>query len=180
MEINATYNDAWSCGQCFFDCYSFFARLSLVQTVFELSLGAGIVVANMATFLLIYFRSVPKTVFDNILMAHALVELVIGLFDLPFYHVMTIFGYWPFGKLACILWSILDNSVNTVAILHMAFLQYARVQSIAKPNSYLHNRLIRNSVSVCACVWFLSLAIWVSEIWKPFNSRLDTDHESRF
>ena len=176
FEYLTTDNSSWSCDPSdqfnlsgFFACYGYFIRLSLVQTIFQISLGLSIVIANVSTFLLIYLRRCRKTVFDRILMAHAIVEFVIGLFDLPFYHIMSVFGFWPFSQLACIIWSTLDNSVNTIAIFHMVFLQYVRVQCIKNPKSYLQTVLIKHSIQVCFGIWVFGLVVWVSYVFYDIS-----------
>ena len=143
-------------------CYGYFAKQSLTATILEILLGLGTVAANVFTFFLILTRNRKKFVFDKILMAHTIVDLVVGGIDLPVYHIYTIFGYWPFSETLCILWSSLDSSLNTITILHMLYMSYARIQSIINPKQYHYRLMIRKSPLVCAAIWLIGFSIWVS------------------
>ena len=142
-------------------CYGFYAKQSLIPTIFELLLGIGTVTANVFTFFLILTRNRKKFVFDKILMAHTIVDFVVGGIDLPIYHIFTVFGYWPFSETACIMWSSLDSSLNTITILHMLYMSYARIQSIINPKQYHYGFLIKRTPLVCISIWFIGFLIWV-------------------
>ena len=142
-------------------CYGYFAKHALASTILELSLGIGTVIANVFTFFLILTRNRKKFVFDKILMAHAIVDFVVGGIDLPIYHIFTMFGYWPFGETFCILWNSLDCSINTIGMLHMLFMSFARVRSITSPKDYHQNVIIKNPSRVCLAIWVISFILWV-------------------
>ena len=44
-------------------------------------------------------NSASRTIFDSIMLGHAIVDFLTGLFDIPLYHIYYTFGYWPLGSL---------------------------------------------------------------------------------
>ena len=74
------------------ECYVFYANSTLFGTIFEISLGIFTVFFNLLVMKMIYKKKEKKTVFDRILMAHALVDLVVGGLDLPIYHTYVTLG----------------------------------------------------------------------------------------
>ena len=85
-----------------------------------------------------------------------------GVVDLLIYHIYTIFGYWPFSKIACILWSSLDSSLNLLTLLHMLYLTWARIKSILKPRIYTESFLVKRPYQVLICIWIFSVSVWSS------------------
>ena len=157
IDCSTSSSKNWS----FLECYANFAGKTLLFTILEIFLGSSICTANLVTFFLILIRKKQKTVFDKIMMAHAVAEFVIGSLDLPFFHIMTTFGYWPFGKTLCIVWSTLDNAVNTITILHMSFISYVRVQCIVNPNTFTQQFMVKSPILVCCVLWISGFIIWV-------------------
>jgi hypothetical protein len=142
-------------------CYPYFSNIFLCGTILEIGLGISTLIFNMIVFKMIYNKKEKKVVFDQILMAHAIVDGVVGGIDLPFYHTYTIIGKWPFGEVPCILWNSLDSSLNTITILHMLYMSWVRVMSIIQPKTYLKNKIIKHPFLVSLLCWLTGFFIWI-------------------
>ena len=150
-----------------YSCYGYFASRALLLTILEIGLGVSSVLANGFVFWIILQNSSndnnrSRVIFDKILLAHAIVDFVTAGLDLPFYHILTIFGYWPFDKTWCIIWSTLDNAVNMISILHVFFLSLVQLMSILKPQKFSEYFLVKYSSIVPTVIWISGLTLWVS------------------
>lgn len=148
--------------QLFFKCYAVFARISLAETIFQLCLGLSTIFTNL---FLIYGilrkRADTKFIFDKILFTHSIVNFMVGFLDFPFYHVFHIFGFWPFNRLVCTLWSLLDTTLNTVTILHMLYMSWTRIRSLTRPKTYFNEKIIKYPYSVSVLTWLTGVCIWL-------------------
>ena len=141
------------------NCYLFFAKKNLYTTVLEIGLGLATVIVNCKLFWMILNKE-EKFVFDKIYMAHIIVDFICGGIDLPIYHIFTTFEYWPFSMMFCVLWNTLDNSINTVSILHMVYLSWVRIESIRDPKGYLNKYIVIYPFTVSLIIWIIGLCLW--------------------
>jgi dopamine receptor D1 len=142
-------------------CYPYFAFQSILLTILEIGLGVSTIIFNMIVFKMISNKKDKKVVFDQILISHAIVDGVVGGIDLPFYHIYTILGKWPFGETFCIIWNSFDSSLNTITILHMLYMSWVRVMSIIQPKTYLQNKIIKHPFIVSLLCWLTGFLIWI-------------------
>ena len=140
-------------------CYLFFVKLNILTTFLEISLCIGTVIVNSKLIWIVLNKN-DKTVFDKIYFCHAIVDLIFGGLDLPFYHIYNSFNFWPFSKIVCILWNTLDNAIITISILHMMFLSWARIESIRDPKEYLNKNIVKHPYISSITIWVMGLAMW--------------------
>nr|QVK45735.1 G protein-coupled receptor [Proales similis] len=114
-----------------------------------------------------------RTVFDQVFIAHAVVDLIVGLFVVPFYGVYNLFGYWPLGKTLCHIYVSIDYTVCHVGVLHILFIAYARLRSVQAPKNYPNERLIAHSKLVLASLWFISALVWLPLVNLTIHSTFD-------
>ena len=149
----------------FFDCYSFCFQESSVQSSLTLSLIAGTVIFNLAVIVCIRKNTKNQlTIFDKILVGHAIVDGLTGLVDIPLYHIRTCFGYWPLSNSLGILWAIFDNNINTVTNMHMLYLCWSRLRSIQNPKNFHQEILLKHPAITMLLIWLISLLIWIPQV----------------
>ena len=146
-------------------CYSYISKKYLIGTLFTWFLVTICIMANSLVLYIKFFRTNSYGIFDRILMGHLIVDLLTGIFDIPFYHFYYLFGYWPFGKFTLRLWSVFDNSLVIITMNHMLFASYCRLRSIQRPLSYKNEFLMRNSNWVMISFWILGAIIWIPIIY---------------
>jgi hypothetical protein len=141
-------------------CYPYFASNDLTSTILEICLGVSTAFFNILVIKMIQDKKEKKVVFDDILMTHAIVDGVVGGIDLPFFHIFTIIGKWPFGKVPCILWNSLDSSINAISMFHMLYMSWVRLMSILQPQTYLQNRIVKYPLRISLLCWLTGFLIW--------------------
>ena len=142
-----------------FACYDYFVQKNLTSTIFEYILGIGTVILNIQVFRMINAKE-KKVVFDKILMFHSIVDFVVGAFDLPFYHVFTMFNYWPLSLELCLLWNSLDSALFSISMLIMLYMAFCRFMSVHQPATYQNNRFVKHPFYMTTSIWIISLIYW--------------------
>jgi hypothetical protein len=144
----------------FFECYKYFFINNLTESILSWLLIFSTIIANLFVILLIHRNSDKITIFDQILINHCLLDGLTGLVDIPFYHINSIFGYWPFSLTTATLWSIYDTSTITATNLNMLYLSWSRLRSIQNPTSYTNEFIFKQSIYVIISIWLVSFLIW--------------------
>lgn len=146
--------------QEFFDCYAHLFKFNVPLYTFEIFLILSAAACNSFVIISIYFYSVSYTVFDQILIGHCLIQALTATVDIPFFHFMDVFGYWPLHKAASMVWSIYDNNINTTTNLTVLYMCWARLRSIQQPIKFKDELLIKWPKVVMASIWAFGLGIW--------------------
>ena len=144
----------------FFECYQFSFLNNLIESILTWLLIFSTIFANSFVIILIHRNSDKITIFDQILINHALLDGLTGLIDIPIYHINSIFGYWPLSSIIATLWSIYDSSINTAINLNMLYLSWSRLRSIQNPISYTKEFIFKHSIYVMISIWLVSFLIW--------------------
>ena len=150
--------------ESFAHCYAYFSSRAIHLPILELFLAFSAFLANLLVVILIYLKPAKINVFDQILIAHSIVDGLTGLVDIPLFHIQDLFGYWPMGDVLCRIWSSYDNNINTTTNLHMLYMSWVRYRSIKAPKTFTHEFLIRKPYYVVICIWFVSLLVWVPTV----------------
>jgi hypothetical protein len=131
------------------------------MAIFGLCVSIGCIVFNALVTYLIYFESINYTIFDQLLLGHILVQLITAIVDIPFYHAMDIFGYWPFPKYSSLLWAMFDNNINFTCNVTMVYICWAQLRSIVEPSKFKDEFLMRYPRTFMALIWVIGLGIWI-------------------
>ncbi len=145
----------------FSNCYQYFFHINISASILTIILIVATVILNLLV--IVFIKKNKKnglSAFDQILLGHAIVDGLTGLVDVPFYHVYSIFKYWPLSPLSAKIWSSYDNSINTVTNLHMIYLSYSRLRAIKSPRSYSTEFLLKKPALIMAFIWLISFIIW--------------------
>lgn len=157
-------------------CYNLIVRENILVAILEIGLFVGTLSANIILIYLIKNSKDKLLIFDKILMGHSFLDFWVGALDLPFYHTLTMFDYWPYGEITCIAWSSFDSSANTISVLTMSYMAYSRYLSLSQPNTYKKNILVRNGFKVLILIWIVSVAWWfpINYVYIHFDYQYGT------
>lgn len=144
----------------FFRCYLYLAQKDITQTIFQIMLSLLSFIANTAIIFFIIKRPF-KNVFDHILLGCCLVEAMTAAFNIPLFHIYVLFKYWPLMSSLAYVWSIFDNSINTITNLHMLYISLAKLRSIQAPTTYHKEILFRKPYLVIGIIWLFGLITWI-------------------
>ena len=149
----------------FGECLKHFLTQSIPLTIIDASMVVMTTWANFQLMYLLVKNNCIQTVFGRIFFSHALVDLVMNLFDLPLYHILTIFKSFPLGKAVCFYYQIIDNSLSSIEILHFFYMSYCRTRCILAPKVYHNEFLIKHSNSLIAFIWIICTMYWTPLVY---------------
>ena len=145
----------------FLNCYEYYFNKNKLISILEILLGIVTAVANSTLAYRILNYSNFLTIFDKLFLCHSIIDFSVGTTDLPIYHIFTLFNYWPFSKLACTLWSTLDNFFNTITIFLMAFMCWVRIKSIVSPNNFQNDLFTKQPFMTTGLLCCIAVGIWL-------------------
>lgn len=148
-------------GSLFAACLLHRLKATVAYSLVDFSLVLVTTLANLLLIYLLVKKNCTHIVFDRILISHAFVDLITNLFDLPLYHFMVIFGYFPFNALICFYYNVIDNSTSTIAIVHCIYMAYARIRCVRSPMAFHREWAIRYSNQLLSAIWACSVIFWV-------------------
>ncbi|KAK3094751.1 hypothetical protein FSP39_005751 [Pinctada imbricata] len=152
-----------------------------------LDLPAGIITGILLTFIIsitifgnllvliaIYVYHHLRTTTNFFILNLACADLFLGLSVLPFSASLEILGYWPFGRLFCVVWASVDVLLCTASIMTLCVISVDRYIGVTRPLQHSNIMTKKRAYSVIFSVWILSFAISVGPLmgWKP---ELDPD-----
>ena len=144
----------------FFTC--FYSLLSPDSfTVLSFFLWISSFILNIV---LIVFLSVKSkvTIFDKILIFHALVDFLINILDFSFVIFFTILSYWPFSEAACAYYVSVDNALATIEIFVVLYMSWVRMRCILAPKTYLNELIISHFYKFQIAMWTIVFILWTS------------------
>lgn len=144
----------------FFSQYLVMFDLNLAASLAQLLLVLFTTIFNSLIIIMTALKP-HKTIFDKILIVHCCDNAINGLFGLPFFHIKTLFGYWPLGNLPGLIWISYEYSRWSFMNLHMLYLTWTRFKSITSPRLYENTLLTRNPTIVCIFACLISFVIWI-------------------
>lgn len=150
----------------FFICYSQIYSSNWLKATSGILLSVLTVTLNTLVIILLVKKPIRTTIFDQILIAHCLVDGITGLIDIPLFHLHDLFGYWPLGQLTAHFWAVYDNGINAITSLHMLYMTWIRLRSITAPNTYESDLISRNPKLIFVSIWLIGFVIWTPVVIK--------------
>jgi hypothetical protein len=170
ISCNRNISESNMTAEEFLACLSYLIPKHLPLTIAVLVIMIGSVLLNPAVIILLTCKGKCKTVFDDILTSHAVINFLAGSVDLFFYLIAWLFSAWNFGKYTCVFWLALDNMLATSEIIHVLYLGWVRVRCVLKPKSYTKDLMVKHSTWVLVSAWLAPLALWLVPIVKQIDS----------
>jgi hypothetical protein len=159
--VNCSSHFALISINAFFTCYKYFFQQEITNSLLTVVLIVGVVTLNaLVIILIIKNNSTDLNVFNKILLSYTILDCITGLIDITFYHVYTLFAYWPFDLTSSRIWFSYDNSVNTISCFHMLYICWSRLRCVQKPVSYKKEFLLRKSNYIILLIWISGFLIW--------------------
>lgn len=144
----------------FLTCYSYHFRTKPAAGIFEILLTISVFSANLTVIIRIQRKRECKQIYDKILTWLTGSYLLTSLIGFPFFHIQSLFGYWPFGEASSVIWTIYDNNTATFVSLLMLYMTFARFRSIHAPMNYLREKIFRFPHLVILLFWISGIVCW--------------------
>ncbi|XP_041662915.1 trace amine-associated receptor 13c-like [Cheilinus undulatus] len=114
--------------------FNVWTRMALF-VVFALGMGVTILGNAVVIVSISHFKQLHSP--TNVLISSlALVDLLVGVFAMPFSAIRTVHGCWFYGEVFCELHSSFDVFLTTLSILHLICIAVDRHEAICNPLHY--------------------------------------------
>ncbi|GAU91992.1 hypothetical protein RvY_04145 [Ramazzottius varieornatus] len=129
------------------------------RATFFIALLIIITVVSNLLFIVLFFTSRRlRTPFNIYLLNIAINDFLTGLIDMPYYAVLTYYGYWALSDLHCSVWMFFDFTVDLVSLWGLVAVSVDRVWSITWPVSYCHHNSFKKAFFLIGCGWVICYA----------------------
>lgn len=93
----------------------------------------------------------------------AIADLMVGALVMPAMITYPVYVYWPFGRVMCTIWIILNGSLCTVSTFHLCFIGYDRYMALNHPLVYMAQTKQR-VFKFIIFAWVLGELLWVPHV----------------
>ena len=112
---------------------------------------------------LVIFRIRKKTYSNVLFLFNAIADFTSGLISIPSMTLFTTIGYWPLGKVTCLIWVINDFAVTSISAFTLFTIAVHRYLQIIRPMK-TKERMTTNKWLTIAFQWILIYAFWTISV----------------
>jgi hypothetical protein len=102
----------------------------------------------------------------------ALSDLIVGSIAMPSLLVSTLYGYWPFSRSLCIIWTVCDLFGCNVSCLSLVMISSYRLKCIKKPFIRKSKHETKIQFILILIVWLVPFISWLTSIISSENSQI--------
>ena len=112
---------------------------------------------------------IRSTVGNTFILNLSICDFIIGAVSIPLNSVFHILGYWPFGKIPCQIWLVLDYTAASDAVLTMIFISLDRYWLLTKKLAYMTFQTHRRAALMNAVGWVVCTVLYTIIVfaWGP-------------
>ncbi|XP_785299.2 muscarinic acetylcholine receptor M1-like [Strongylocentrotus purpuratus] len=144
-------------------------------TFLALMILSGLTVTTNSLILATFYVEKKLRTYNNCYIFNmSVADLVVGLLCMPILSMIHLFGSWPFGKVASILFMGFQNSILGVSVCGVVVVCIDRYLATFYPIQHYQGRSIHKATVVNILTWVSSFGVWmmVTSAWdfiKPTN-----------
>jgi hypothetical protein len=142
-------------------CAYFYGLNNYAESLAILLIIIMVTISNILAIFLLSRKSKTKTVFDKILISHAVMDLITGAIVLPNYFLIATFHFWPLSKGLCMFYVSLDNTMATLCTFHILYMSWVRIRCIKAPKEYTNEASVKYPINVIILMSILTLIFWL-------------------
>nr|XP_054749807.1 muscarinic acetylcholine receptor gar-2-like [Lytechinus pictus] len=101
-----------------------------------------------------------RTYFNYFICSMAFSDLTIGAINMPIYSIEFFRGRWPFGPMACLIFSIIDHVFVHVSVLSVVVIAIDRYKSLADPLTHLRRKSPCRAILVILTTYLIPIILW--------------------
>ncbi|XP_071791727.1 muscarinic acetylcholine receptor M2-like [Asterias amurensis] len=121
---------------------------------------------------------IRSTVANTFILNLSICDLIIGAVSIPLNSIWVVIGWWPFGKILCQIWLVLDYTCTNVTVLTIIFISLDRHWLLTKKLAYGTFQTHRQATIMCVTVWFIYTVFYslVTFGWGPLFGDENVDY----
>ncbi|XP_072016259.1 histamine H3 receptor-like [Amphiura filiformis] len=145
-------------------------------------MGAIVIVTIVGNiFVMIAFAQDPKirnTVSNLFILNLSITDCIIGLSVLPIDTSWVFLGDWPYGKIFCQIWIVIDFTAGYMSVLMISLISLDRFLLVKKKLRYRDFQTRRQVKTMIAFCWIFSFSFYavVTYAWEPIAGKSVIDY----
>ena len=112
---------------------------------------------------LVVFKIKKKTYSNILFLFNAIADFTSGLISIPSMTLFTTIGYWPLGKVTCVIWVINDFAVTSISAFSLLIIAVHRYLQIKRPVETTE-KMTKNKWLSIAFQWIIIYAFWTISV----------------
>ncbi|RNA41044.1 5-hydroxytryptamine receptor 2A [Brachionus plicatilis] len=170
-QMNEAFEN-FSFGEKISNSYELFFKHRLWYLSFLLVIALTIF-GNMMVVLAVAKNKKLQNTTNYFLMSLALADMLVAILVMPLSLWSELIGYFPFGKIICILWMSGDIFLCTCSIWHMCLMSMDRFFTIRFPLKYGRNKTRKLMMIKISLVWLISCSISIPLLVLGYQNPAD-------
>nr|XP_006818793.1 PREDICTED: muscarinic acetylcholine receptor gar-3-like [Saccoglossus kowalevskii] len=90
----------------------------------------------------------------------AIADFIVGLNSVPGYTAYLAIGYWPFGRIACDIWLIIDYVACAVSLFTIIVITVDRYMSLSNPIAHVTNMPKSRVLTWIVTTWAIAIVLY--------------------
>ncbi|XP_038071899.1 muscarinic acetylcholine receptor M5-like [Patiria miniata] len=121
---------------------------------------------------------ISSTVSNAFILSLSISDLIVGAVSLPLNSVWVILDRWPFGKIPCQIWLVLDYTSTNVAVITVLFISLDRYWLLTKKLAYGTFQTHKRATVMIVTSWVITGLFYtlVTFAWGPLAGVDNVDY----
>ena len=147
----------------------------IVISILLFIIAAGSAVANLLVLLSYKYEKKLRSNFAALIVNQAVADLMVSVIPMPLLTITILFGYWPFGRVMCGIWCLIDYSSTLASVYALIAICIDRLWATKWCHHYRKYNTRKKVVVMCLAVWYDLFTTCVSLILNYSGIRLEID-----
>jgi len=125
----------------------------LVVSILLFIFAAVSALSNLAVILAFFFERKLRSNFTTLIVNQAVADFMVSIVPMPLLTVTILVGYWPFGRVMCGIWCVVDYSATLASVYALVAICIDRLWATKWCHHYRKYNTKKKIVIMCASVW---------------------------
>jgi len=125
----------------------------IVIAILLLIFAAVSAVANFLVLLSYKYEKKLRSNFAALIVNQAVADFMVSVIPMPLLTITILFGYWPFGRVMCGIWCLIDYSSTLASVYALVAICIDRLWATKWCHHYRKYNTRKKVVIMCLAVW---------------------------
>jgi len=109
--------------------------------------------SNLLVLLAVYFERKLRSNFTTLIVNQAIADFMVSIIPMPLLTITILVGYWPFGRVMCGIWCVVDYSSTLASVYALVAICIDRLWATKWCHHYRKHNTRKKVMIMCGSVW---------------------------